>query len=68
MSRDQIPPPLSGQERHEALERDYTREDAYWARIDREDRHAPAPETYFFCDIHGWHRFILGCDKCGKKP
>lgn len=63
----EIPPPLTGQERHEALERSYLEEDRRWAREDREDAHAPAPEAFWFCDIHGWHRHILGCDKCGKK-
>lgn len=60
----EIPPPLTGQERHEAIERSYLEEDRYWAAQDRLDRHAPAPDCVWTCEKHGDHRCITGCPRC----
>jgi hypothetical protein len=64
VTRPDMPPPLSGQERADALERVYTEDRRYWASVDRSDRHSPAPDCWWTCETHGKHRCITGCPKC----
>jgi hypothetical protein len=59
----EMPPDLTGQERHEQIEGWYQRDrDRYLARLDREDRHTPAPRRLLVCDT------TAGTGTCSAAP